>query len=66
MATAALHLCGIGPQSHSSMIIGSMVQLFLPVKSGLGLIEEQDWVLDKTGSNLSWTGPSGKLQTDIK
>lgn len=43
-----------------------MVQLFLPVKSGLGLISELDWVLDKIGFNLSWTGPSGKLQTDIK
>ena len=38
VATAALHLCGIGPQSHSLRIVGSMVQLFLPVKSGLGLI----------------------------
>ena len=38
MATAALHLCEIGPQSHSLRIGGSMVQLFLPVKSGLGLL----------------------------
>lgn len=38
MATAALHLCEIGPQSHSLRIVGSMVQLFLPVKSGLGLL----------------------------